>query len=358
MKTNKYKYIAGLPGVVLLFIAMVFTTAGCKKNSSSPMTGYGPNYTVTNLVADNANYGAAHIDPNLVNAWGIAISPTGRLWVASTGKGVTTIYDGSGATLIQPIMTGSMMRGGLGQPTGAVYNSTADFVIPRTGAVSKFIYVSLDGLVTAWSSGDSCNVVANDQAQYTGAAIANDGTGNCLFATDYAGASIDAYDKDFKYIESRTFTDPNMTTSYSPYNVHNIGGMLYVTYAPKNNTFLNGAPNGFVDIFNPNGTFVKRFASGGPLSFPWGIAQAPSGFGLGANMILIGNFGDGRINIYDMNGVYKGQLQSNGRSLSIDGLWAIVPAPSSASSLDQNAIYFAAGPGGQAHGLVGYIKQQ
>jgi uncharacterized protein (TIGR03118 family) len=128
---------------------------------------------------------------------------------------------------------------------------------------------------------------------------------------------------------------------------------LYVTYAPNS---YSATGNGFVNVFSPDGTFIKRFASLGSLNFPWGIAMAPISFGFGQNIILVGNFGDGTISIFDQNGNSKGQLQSNGTPISIDGLWALSTAPATATNLDQTVVYFTAGPSSGAHGLFGYLK--
>jgi len=322
---------------------------------------YGPSFQVVNLVSDMNGTGAMHTDTSLVNAWGIAISPTGRLWVSSTGKGVTTIYDGSGTTLIPPVKIMSDRKGSLGQPTGAVFNSSKDFALPVNKAVSKFIYAGLDGSITAWASGDTAGVVASRSgASFTGLAIGNDGTGNFLYAANYAQGTIDVFDASFNYLPGKTFSDPKMPQGYNPYNVQVMNGMLYVTYAASKGYSggYYGSVTGYVDIYNLNGTLASRFASEGTLNYPWGIAAVPSSWGMGSNMILIGNFGDGRINVFDQSGNYQGQLQSGGNMVVINGLWALVNPPTTATTLDQNAVYFAAGPNGQLHGVVGYLKPQ
>ena len=138
--------------------------------------------------------------------------------------------------------------------------------------------------------------------------------------------------------------------------------MLYVTYAkqkgPDNADDQSGAGNGYVDIYKPNGSLVKRFATQGTLNSPWGIAQASSGFGLGANAILIGNFGDGRISVYDANGNYMSQLQNDGTVIAIEGLWAIVFPQAGMGSLDPNTLYFTAAPSGEKFGIFGYLKKK
>jgi uncharacterized protein (TIGR03118 family) len=340
---------------LLVFLSFLIFSTGCKKNSSTT-TSSGPNFNEVFLVADVGTYPGARIDTNLVNAWGIAISPTGRIWVSSAGKSLTTIYDGTGATLIAPIRIPDAGDRSSNGPTGAVFNNTVDFIITADNSVSKFIYVNLDGTISAWSSGSIAKTVANRSAMgasYTGAALAKVGAANYLYAANFGGGKVDVFSSDFTYTISFPFSDPNLPQGFSPYNIANIGGDLYVTYAPVN---YNASGNGYVNVFSPDGTFIKRFASNGTLNFPWGITIAPVGFGLGQNMILVGNFGDGTISIFDQNGNPKGQLMSNGNAISIDGLWALATAPSAASTLDQNVVYFSAGPNSGAHGLFGYLK--
>lgn len=349
---NKHKIYAG--AIVVLLSCMIFAM-GCKKKSTTT-TSSGISFEVINLVSDIGSYSGARIDTNLVNAWGIAISPAGRIWISSTAKDRTTIYDGSGATQIAAIKIPDAGTRTSHGPTGAVFNNTTEFLIPSDNSLSKFIYANLDGTISAWSSGASAKIVANRAAtgaSYTGATLGRVGSANYLYAANFAGGKVDVFSSSWQYTISFPFTDPTLPQGFSPYNIVNIGGDLYVTYAPVSG-YSSG--NGYVNVFSPDGTFIKRFASAGPLNFPWGIAIAPAGFGLGQNMILIGNFGDGTISIFDQNGNYKGKLPSNGSALSIDGLWAITTAPSAAATLDQNVVYFSAGPSFGTHGLFGYVK--
>ncbi len=342
-------------GALMVFLSLLIITSGCKKKSSST-TNSGTDFNVVYLVADNGSFPGAKVDASLVNAWGIAISPNGKIWVSSAGKDLTTIYDGTGATLIAPISIPNEGNRSIHGPTGAVFNNTADFMIPADNSASKFIYVNLDGTISAWSSGSSAKTVANRSAMgasYTGVALGKVGAQNYLYAANFAGGKIDVFTSNFTYNVSFTFVDANLPQGFAPYNIANIGGDLYVTYAPTSGYSSGG---GYVNVFSPDGTFIKRFASGGSLNHPWGITMAPDGFGLGANMILIGNFADGTISIFDMNGTYKGQMESNGSTLSIDGLWALAPAPATASSLDPDVVFFTAGPNSGLHGILGTLK--
>ncbi len=237
--------------------------------------------------------------------------------------------------------------------------------MPSTGQPAKFIYVTEDGIVAAWNTGDTTITVADRSsanAVYKGLAIANDGTGDFIYVSDLHNAKVDVFDKSFNYVTNKPFNDPNIQSGFAPFNIHNIGNLLYVTYAkqkgPDNRDDQSGAGFGYVDVYKPDGTFVKRFASQGTLNSPWGIVQAPSGFGQVANAILIGNFGDGRINVFDANGNYQAQLESNGTPISIDGLWAITFPTSTAGGLDLNTLYFTAGPLSETYGIFGYLRKK
>ena len=345
---------------ILFFSCILFMGISCKKSKSSIAS-----YQQTNLVADTAGYGAVRIDTTLDNPWGIAFSSTGAFWIAVNHSGSTVIYNGSGAQLLNPvgIPLNSTPQGA--SPSGVVFNNTNSFIIAGTGQPAKFIYVTEDGIVAGWNAGDTTITVADRstmKAVYKGVAIANDGTGNFIYVTDIYNAKIDVYDQSFIYVPGKTFTDPNMPAGFAPFNIQNIDGQLYVTYAkqksPDNHDDQSGIGFGYVDIYKPDGTFIKRFASQGTLNSPWGIAQAPAAFGVGNNAILIGNFGDGRINIFDASGNYQGQLQDNGTLITIDGLWAIAFPPSGIVGLDANTLYFTAGPGKENYGVFGYLKKK
>ncbi len=325
----------------------------------------GASFQQVNLVSDTSIFGAAKIDVNLGNPWGIAIGPTGILWIAANHTGSTVIYDGQGNTILPAISIplNGMPRGA--SPSGAVFNGTTDFVIPANGKPGKFIYSTEDGILSAWNSGTSTITVADRSganAVYKGLAIANDGTGNFLYATDFHNGKVDVYDNAYHYVTNKPFIDPGIPAGFAPFNIQNINNELYVTYAkqkaPDAHDDEAGAGNGFVDVYKPDGSFVKRFASQGPLNSPWGIAQVPAGFGIPQNDILVGNFGDGRINIYDSTGSYQGQMKGNGTPISIQGLWAIVFPQSSAGGLNTDWLYFTAGPQAETFGLFGYLQKQ
>ena len=341
---------------LIMIVSLMILTQQCKKDDTTKLT----NYQVVNLVADTAGFGAARIDPDLVNAWGIAIGPTGSFWISSTEKGLTTVYDRNGQTLLAPVSI--PFHGSPGAPTGVVYNNTSDFKLPGTTYVSKFIYAGEHGTIDAWYNGEATVTVSDRSGMdpvYKGIAIANDGGANYLYVTNFKGREIEVFDKDFNYVE-KNFDDASIPAGYGPFNIQNIDGNLYVTYAklkgPDNEDDEAGAGNGFVNIFSPSGSFIKRFASQGALNSPWGIAKAPAGFGQGINAILIGNFGDGRINVYDSNGNFVGPLKDTNTVISIDGLWALSFPQNGVPAGDQNQLFFTAGPDDEEHGLFGYVK--
>ncbi|AFD06387.1 TIGR03118 family protein [Solitalea canadensis] len=359
------RYNFYLPGFFIVLLFFIIADLGCQKDaalSDAPPDATG--YQEIDLVADTT-CNSAIIDENLKNAWGIAIGPTGAFWVVANQTGLSTIYDRNGAELLAPVTIPFNGVPNGGSPTGVIVNTTTDFVIPANQQASKFIFVAEDGTVTAWSSGSSASTVADrssDEAVYKGVAMANDGGQNFLYAANFKGGSIDVFDKSFNEVTTKPFVDPTIPAGFAPFNIQNIGGMLYVTYAkqlgPDNEDDERGLGNGYVDIFKPDGSFVKRFASNGTLNSPWGMALAPDGFGLGQNMILIGNFGDGKINIYDSNGSYQGQLKDGSTVIAIDGLWEIIFPKNNIPAGDQNQLFFAAGPDDERHGLFGYIKMR
>lgn len=354
-----------LKGAFMILLLFIVVSSGCKKKSETTTTSTpaDTSYLQNNLVADTNGLKIARLDPNLKNPWGIAIGSSGEFWISCNHAGLASIYDKDGNTFQAPIAIPSQGTQFGGSPSGVVFNTTTDFVIHANNETSKFIFVQEDGTISAWSSGDSTHRVADWSAAgsvFKGVTLANNGSGNFIYATNFRGRKIEVFDHLFKHVVNKPFTDPNIPAEYGPFNIQNIGGKLFVTYAkikpPDSTDDQKGPGFGYVDIFNPDGSLVKRFASQGSLNSPWGIAQAPTGFGQGQNAILIGNFGDGRINVFDTSGTYKGQLKLQGAPITIDGLWAIVFPQNTISANDPNLLYFTAGPQEENHGLFGYLK--
>jgi uncharacterized protein (TIGR03118 family) len=338
---------------------------------AAPLQAAGQFYQQRNLVSDGS-IAADHVDPKLVNPWGIAFNPNGFVWVADNGTGVSTLYDGDGVAQSLVVTIPTPAETGTANPTGIVFNGSDDFVVSKGGASgpSRFIFASENGTIAAWAPNvDFTNailVVDNSspeatRAIYKGLALAANGTGNFLYATDFHNAKIDVFDSAFQPVTlPGSFSDPNLPAGFAPFGIRNIGGALYVTYAKQDEDREDDVPGkglGFVNIFDANGRLIRRLVSGGRLNAPWGLALAPADFGRFSNRLLIGNFGDGTINAYDLaTGRFRGRLRGpDGQPLVIDGLWGI-SFGNGIQKQPTNALFFAAGPDDETHGLYGRIE--
>jgi uncharacterized protein (TIGR03118 family) len=341
----------------LSLFGLALMLGSCSSSTSNPpatpkITTY---FTQTNLVSDIAvTPASAHIDTNLVNAWGIAFSTSAGAhpWISANGTFSSTVYDTNGGS---PSLFTIPAPGGTtgGAPSGVVYNTTAGF------GGNHFIFCTEDGVIAGWSGGSGAKIVSDSSgngAVFKGLALV--ASANQLYATDFHNNVIVVYDNNFNVVNH--FTDASVPAGYGPFGIQNINDTLYVTYARQKVGMHDdsaGASIGYIDRFTPGGVMIGgHFTSGGNLNSPWGIALAPStsAWGNAGNAILIGNFGDGRITAYDHNGNLLGQLaSSSGNTISIDGLWGISFNPSAGA--DPNKLYFTAGPAGESHGLFGYL---
>jgi uncharacterized protein (TIGR03118 family) len=316
-----------------------------------------------NLVGDTNEHQVIYVDQSLKNGWGIAMSPSGNFWVSSEGGGVSTIYNKDGLTVLTPVNIPSNTGSTGGHPTGVIYNSTQDFVISSNSEVSKFIFAGGDGTVSAWSSGTGAIKVIDkdiENTSYTGIATGKFAENNYIYLANFKGKKIEAFDKNFNFMSNLTFVDQGIPGDYGPFNIQNIGGNLYVTYAklkaPENEDEQKGAGFGYVDVFNTDGSFIRRLATQGSLNAPWAVVKAPAGFGKFANNILVGNFGDGSISVFDDVGNFKGQLMDkDNHTIRIDGLWGLTFIENSTTS-DANRLYFTSGPADELHGMFGYLN--
>jgi uncharacterized protein (TIGR03118 family) len=338
-------------------------------------------FSETNLVTDNqtvlASLGfapAAHVDPQLVNPWGVAFGPGGPFWVGNNGSGVSTLYDGGGNKQSLVVTIPASMNPGATSPapiTGVVFNGTSDFNLnPTTGgpptAPAIFLFVTEDGTLAGWNSGTAA-VLKVDDADFTngpvykGLALGNNGTQNLLYATNFRNRTIDVFDTNFHKITlTGGFNDPGIPSNFAPFGIQNINGQLFVTYAMQNaakHDDVAGAGNGFVDVFDTNGNFVRRLASNGTLNSPWGVALAPSTFGAFAGDLLVGNFGDGHISAFNPStGAFLGQLMgANNQPVAIDGLWNIGFGNNGAAG-SASTLFFTAGINGEMDGLFGSLS--
>jgi uncharacterized protein (TIGR03118 family) len=325
----------------------------------------GVGFHETVQVSDQAGV-APLTDPNLVNGWGIGLSPSaGNFWVSNNGTGKVSLYlgDVGGSPLtINPLVVN--VPGGA--PTGQVFNGTSDFVVTNgmTSGPAVFIFAAESGKISGWnptvSMTDAQVAVTNPTAVYKGIAVGANATGNFLFAADFHNQRIDVLDKTFAAAKlAGTFTDPNLPVGFAPFNVQDLGGKLYVAYAKRPATGddeVHGPGLGVVDVFDTDGNFIRRVATQDRLNAPWGLAIAPSGFGPFGGDLLVGNFGDGRINAFDpATGTDKGFLTDpSGNPLAIDGLWGMTFGNGKTAG-DPNSLYFAAGPNDESHGLFGKL---
>jgi uncharacterized protein (TIGR03118 family) len=331
-------------------------------------------YNVDPLVSDNGVPGTM-TDPNLINAWGLAAGPMTPWWVADNGTDVSTLYTGAGAAIPLVVSVG-------GGPTGLVYNASAtDFVVTdgTTSGVARFIFASEDGMIRGWNPGvpsppppppalplSTQTEVAVDRsaegAIYKGLAIADTDNGPRLYAADFHNSRVDVFDRSWNLIQRKhRFVDPRIPDGYAPFGIQAIGSTIYVAYAKQDAAAedeLAGPGRGFVDAFSLRGRLKARVAQHGKLDAPWGIARAPRSFGRFGGDLLIGNFGNGRINAYereDDHFEHEGQLRTGHEEpLEIDGLWALEFGNGGAAG-PTDTLFFTAGPEEESHGLFGSI---
>lgn len=373
-------YLSSFKAMCLMasLCAAFLTACGGSADSATPCAdGAGSTacYRATSLVSDTsagANpYHGANADPKLINAWGIAFNPSGDVWVANAGSSTSTLYDGNGVPLSLVVSIPNGLAGAA-SPTGIVYNSTTDFVVGQAGATapSVFIFASEAGTLSGWSprvnptSAIKTFDGAATGAVYKGLALAGDSGAAFLYATDFHNARVDVFNADFvKVPAAGGFTDPTLPAGYAPFGIKAIGALLYVSFAKQDAAAHDnavGAGLGILDVFDTTGHFVKRLVdAGGALNAPWGIALAPADFGPYGNALLVGNFGDGKINAFNpTTGALLGSLSTAGNMpIAIDGLWGIAFG-NGVNNQPTNTLFFAGGPVGETHGVYGRIDFQ
>jgi uncharacterized protein (TIGR03118 family) len=356
----------------------------------------GPNrYVVTNLTSDVAS-AATNTDPVLQNAWGVAFTPAASpFWISDNVTGCSTLYDGLGAiaSTLQvkiPLPGGNIPASACkhvdpnhppspapAAPTGLVWNPTTNvntgFLVPGTNPplLATFIWDTEDGTIAAWTGGLTPSdqaVLAVDNspgAVYKGLVFGTNVHGVFLYAANFRAGTIDVFagngSAGFRPATpqeiSGDFTDPKLPAGYAPFGIQNIDGDLFVTYAKQDaekHDDVAGAGRGFVDVFDTDGHLLRRFASRGVLNSPWGVTRASFAFGRFSGDILIGNFGDGKINAFDSDGNFLATLKdAKDKPLVIEGLWNLALGGGRNSSSD--TLYFTAGPNDEKDGLFGTI---
>jgi uncharacterized protein (TIGR03118 family) len=364
---------------VATIVAAGAMAAGTLGAAPAGATAHVSAYRQINMVSDQA--GKAQLtDPDLVNAWGLAASPGTNaspgspLWVADNGTDKATLYAGASATSVSKVPLVISVTGAA--PTGQVFNadSSAFMVSDSHGnsGPSLFLFDTENGTIDGWapnvgnpSGGNPSTIteVARDNganAVYKGLAVAKSSVGTTLYATNFRSGRVEAYDSTFTPVElpGGLFVDPKLPAGYGPFGIAVIMGKLYVSFAKQDATLhddVAGPGHGFVDVFGRNGKFIHRLITRGALDSPWGMALAPASFGRFGGDLLVGNFGNGWINVYNpTTGKHLGALQrANGQPIVIDGLWGLMFGNGNAAGT--NELIFSAGPSDESHGLLGKI---
>jgi uncharacterized protein (TIGR03118 family) len=322
-------------------------------------------YVATTTTSDIANV-SRFTDPNLVNPWGLSISPQGPWWVSDNGSGLSTLYDGNG-TPQQLVVTIPAWNGpNGGSPSGTVFNGTSDFQLAQ-GDPAFFLFSTEDGTISGWNPSvnpTSAVVEVNNwpNAVYKGLAMASAGGNNYLYAADFRGGKVAVFDKSFAPFSfgPNAFVDSTIPPGFAPFNVQLIAGnKLVVTYAKQNaakHDDIAGAGNGYVRVFDTQGNLLLAVPHQSVMDSPWAVALAPQGFGSFSGDLLIGNFGSGAIAAFDpTTGAFIGlMLDQSGLPLRIDGLWALAFGNGGGGG-PTTTLHFTAGVFGETHGLFGSI---
>jgi uncharacterized protein (TIGR03118 family) len=350
METREFemKTQFGLALGVLLFASPAFAVDTSGKEPA------GNSFKITKLVADQSGK-AKKTDPNLINPWGLSQAPGQPVWVSDNGTNLSTLYNrknGDPQSLVVSIPQGA--------PTGTVYvPSGIDFQVTENGksGAASFLFDSEAGVISGWAGNvDEANaIVAVDNSAngsvYKGLAL--DTSAKLLYAANFCKNQVEVYNTQFQLVN--TFTDTSLPAGYAPFNVTDVNGTLYVSFAKQQSgpchDEVDGSGLGYVDSFNTSGVLVKQLVAGGELDAPWGMTIAPANFGKFGGDLLVGNFGNGWINAYNPStGAFVGTLDTTkGGPIAIDGLWALDNGPA------KNQVSFSAGPKGETHGLLGIV---
>jgi uncharacterized protein (TIGR03118 family) len=331
-----------------------------------------------NLISDRSDVGASLVDPDLVNPWGLALGPTTPLWSANAGTDTATLYNwlpgAPAATKVPTVRVTFPDQPEI--PTGQVFNGTTGFTLSNAAnSQARFIFSTITGRIEAWSpvvdppQGNAETKATVPGASYTGLALATAKSGPQLYAANFGQGRVDVFDSEFARQPTSMwrFRDKHLPHGYSPFGIATLNGHLFVAYAkvdPVTHRNAVGRGLGFVDEYTPEGRLVGRVASRHSLNAPWGMEIAPPSWGRLAGDLLIGNFGDGRINVIDaehhgrpFRGDFEGQLRNHktGHTLVIPGLWTLLRGTASTGGTD--SIWFSAGINDEQHGLVGVLRR-
>jgi uncharacterized protein (TIGR03118 family) len=377
------KSVVKLSQMAALFLAL-----------SVPSLTFAQQYTQTNLVSNLSTLAPTN-DQNLKNAWGLSRSTGSPWWVSDNGTGVSTLYNITGTTstlaatinprvVVIPPPNGSTSPS---SPTGTVFNGSTDFAL-APGKPALFLFATEDGTISGWNPGVDpahpnnaiLKVDNSPDAVYKGVTTGDVNGVRYLYVANFRSGHIEVYDTNFKRVQlsherdgdmeregdrpgdssEESFNDERIPQGYAPFNVQNIGGSLFVTYAKQNaakHDDVAGEGFGFVDIFSTSGRLEGRLQNGPWFNSPWGVVWAPRDFGEFSNRVLVGNFGNGQIAAFNgFDGKFIGMMKNSAdnTTLTIDGLWALAFG-NSAGAGPYNALFFTAGPNGEADGLFGAL---
>ncbi|MGH3497386.1 MAG: TIGR03118 family protein [Nocardioidaceae bacterium] len=349
-------------------IVGAFTTVSAVPAAQAGMSDRDDGFRQVNLVSDQP--GRARItDPNLVNAWGLAFSPTSPLWVSDNGANVSTLYTGATAPGTPPMRVPLVVKiPGGGAPTGVVFNTTSGFGLSTQGksGPAAFIFAGENGDISAWNStGDPTRAVLvalQRHAVYKGLTMVTMGSRPFLLAANFHRGRIDVFNHRFHRVRMPwAFRSRTIPRGYAPFNVAMLGGRVYVSYAKQDamrHDDTAGPGHGFINVFSQRGTFLASLVRRGVLNSPWGLAIAPRGFGDLRGKLLVGNFGNGRIHVVNKHtGRIVGTLRTgSGKPIVIDGLWGLLPG--NGTSGGTSDVWFSAGPDGESHGLLGILRSR
>ncbi len=338
----------GWPRIFTLALALVLSMG----LQAAPAAAVADKEYTVHPLASNVAGTAPTTDPNLVNAWGLTASATSPWWVADNGTSLSTLYRANGS--IVPLVVQVPVH-----PTGAVFWATGS---------SRFVFDTEAGQVRGWPGSGNQTVVLADRsavgAIYKGLALATTTAGDRFYATDFHNGRVDVFDSTFNLVTSvGAFVDADLPSGYAPFGIQTIGSRIFVTYAKQDADAvdeIHGQGRGFVDVYDTSGSLLARVAQHGQLDAPWGLALAPANFGGFGGDLLVGNFGDGQINAYAETAPgkfeHRGELRgTDGKSISIEGLWALQFGHGSANNGPTNTLFFTAGPNDESDGLFGSI---
>src|SRR5580692_8717038 len=315
-------------------------------------------YLVHNLVADQPGI-ADHTDPNLVNPWGNGFSAGSPFWVGDNGTGVSTLYDGTGTATALVVEIPAAGGGTNGPVSGVIVNSVTTAFLLAAGKQSQFMFCSEDGVISGWNSSVDAThakvLVDNSKnnAVYKGMAMGSTTAGPVLFVANFNSGKVEVYDANMNpIVNAGAFTNAAVPAGFAPFNVQVMNGKVVVVYAKpdaEKHDDVAGPGNGYVSVYDMSGNLLQSLIATGNLNSPWGMAIAPATFGDFGGALLVGNFGDGKINAYNLTtGALMGTLNdAHGSPIAVPGLWSLNFGNGTKS--DAATLYFTSGPDQESH---------